>query len=163
MQNRGCSKIYLCLFYIRTAFCLFLTCARINVHLFIFYSTARAFRGSTRRKNNQDHHYHATTSNNNNNKFPFPSLFLHLASLISVFPWLAVRADIEVSDNLCDGNLEGIRLSMGSSDNKIFDNKVLNTRGSKLVFLCQIVPYMQLQQQQQYVWCIYVCIRYVSM
>ncbi|CAN0177951.1 unnamed protein product, partial [Laminaria digitata] len=34
---------------------------------------------------------------------------------------------IEVSDNVCDGNLEGIRLSMGASYNKIFDNKVLNT------------------------------------
>ncbi|CAM9164983.1 unnamed protein product [Sphacelaria rigidula] len=35
--------------------------------------------------------------------------------------------DIEVSGNTCDGSEQGIRLSMGSSNNKIFDNKVINT------------------------------------
>lgn len=40
-------------------------------------------------------------------------------------------ADIEISDNYCIDNEEGIRLSMGSSYNKIFDNTVLNTTGSE--------------------------------
>ena len=40
---------------------------------------------------------------------------------------------IEVSDNICDGNVEGIRLSMGASYNKIFDNMVLNTEGRESV------------------------------
>lgn len=40
-------------------------------------------------------------------------------------------ADIEISDNVCDKNLEGIRLSMGSSYNKIFDNEVTDTVGSE--------------------------------
>ncbi|CAM9575969.1 unnamed protein product, partial [Hapterophycus canaliculatus] len=40
--------------------------------------------------------------------------------------------DIEISDNVCTDNEEGIRLSMGSSYNKIFDNTVINTAGRKL-------------------------------
>ncbi|CAM9858476.1 unnamed protein product, partial [Ectocarpus fasciculatus] len=37
--------------------------------------------------------------------------------------------DVEISDNLCTDNEEGIRLSMGSSYNKIFDNQVIDTAG----------------------------------
>ncbi len=40
-----------------------------------------------------------------------------------------MRADIEISDNVCTDNAEGIRLSMGSSYNKIYDNEVINTNG----------------------------------
>ncbi|CAM9170241.1 unnamed protein product [Scytosiphon promiscuus] len=40
--------------------------------------------------------------------------------------------DIEISDNLCTGNQEGIRLSMGSSYNKIFDNRVVDTTGRSI-------------------------------
>ncbi|CAN0091526.1 unnamed protein product [Ectocarpus sp. 6 AP-2014] len=40
--------------------------------------------------------------------------------------------DIEISDNLCTQNEEGIRLSMGSSYNKIFDNKVIDTAGRSI-------------------------------
>eukprot|EP00903_Cladosiphon_okamuranus_P015200 g14050.t1 len=40
--------------------------------------------------------------------------------------------DIEISDNVCENNAEGIRLSMGSSNNKIFDNVVTNTEGRSL-------------------------------
>lgn len=43
-------------------------------------------------------------------------------------------ADIEISDNVCDDNAEGIRLSMGSSYNKIYDNVVTETAGSEPLF-----------------------------
>ncbi|CBJ26769.1 Mannuronan C-5-epimerase [Ectocarpus siliculosus] len=39
---------------------------------------------------------------------------------------------IEISDNVCTDNEEGIRLSMGSSYNKIFDNQVIDTAGRSL-------------------------------
>lgn len=51
-------------------------------------------------------------------------------------------ADIEISDNVCIDSEEGIRLSMGSSYNKIFDNEVVNTKGREsracadLIFPC---------------------------
>lgn len=40
---------------------------------------------------------------------------------------------IEISGNICDGSMEGIRLSMGSSYNKIFDNEVVNTIDRELL------------------------------
>ncbi|CAB1118834.1 MEP7d [Ectocarpus sp. CCAP 1310/34] len=46
--------------------------------------------------------------------------------------------DIEISDNLCTNNEEGIRLSMGSSYNKIFDNQVIDTAGRE--FCYHIMP-----------------------
>lgn len=43
-------------------------------------------------------------------------------------------ADVEISGNVCDGNEEGIRVSMGSSYNKILDNVVTETAGSESLF-----------------------------
>lgn len=40
-----------------------------------------------------------------------------------------------MSGNVCDGSTEGIRLSMGSSYNKIFDNQVLNTTERELTIV----------------------------
>ncbi|CAN0253971.1 unnamed protein product [Pylaiella littoralis] len=37
--------------------------------------------------------------------------------------------DVEVSDNICTDNEEGIRFSMGASYNKIFDNQIIKTAG----------------------------------
>ncbi|CAB1118831.1 MEP7a [Ectocarpus sp. CCAP 1310/34] len=40
---------------------------------------------------------------------------------------------IEISDNVCTDNEEGIRLSLGSSYNKIFDNQVIDTAGHEII------------------------------
>ena len=58
--------------------------------------------------------------------------------MLKSFSFVFLVADIEISDNVCDNNAEGIRLSMGSSYNKIFDNEVTNTEGSELnvLWLC---------------------------